>query len=259
MKIQHPTRFADQPGRHAGPPHRQWLMAALVAGLALSPALAQEAQIRKNLPERLPNLPKIDEVTRTPVQGLWEVRAGTEIFYTDDEGHYVITGELLDTVKRVNVTRERIDRLTAFDFAQLPVKDAITIRQGKGERRVAVFADPNCGYCKRFERDLATLKNVTIHVFLFPILGPDSTAKSRGVWCAADPAKAWRDLMLSNTQPPAAPAQCDVAALQRNLELGRKHRVQGTPAVVFTDGSRAPGAVPAAELEKRIAAAGGKS
>jgi len=259
MKIQLLTRSADRPPRRAAPPHRGWVMAALVAGLALSPALAQEALIRKNLPERLPNLPKIDEVTRTPVQGLWEVRAGTEIFYTDDEGHYVFTGELLDTVKRINITRERIDSLTAFDFAKLPLKDAITIRQGKGERRVAVFADPNCGYCKRFERDLAALKNVTVHVFLFPILGADSTAKSRGVWCAADPAKAWRDLMLSNTQPPAAPAQCDVTALQRNLELGRKHRVQGTPAVVFTDGSRAPGAISTSELEKRIAAAGGKS
>lgn len=235
------------------------LVVALVGGLALSTALAQEAVIRKNLPERLPNLPKIDEITRTPVQGLWEVRAGTEIFYTDDEGQYVFTGELLDTVKRVNLTRERIEKLTAFDFAKLPVKDAITIRQGRGERRLAVFVDPNCGYCKVFERDLAALKNVTIHVFLFPILGADSSAKSRGVWCAADPAKAWRDLMLAGKQPPAPSAQCDVTALQRNVELGQRHRVQGTPAAVFADGSRAPGAIPAAELEKRIAAAGGKS
>jgi thiol:disulfide interchange protein DsbC len=222
-------------------------------------AQADEAVIRKNLAERLPNLPKIDEVTRTPVAGLWEVRAGTEIFYSDELGQYVFTGELLDTAKRVNLTRERIEKLTAFDVAKLPLKDAITIRQGTGARKVFVFADPNCGYCKRFERDLMAVKNVTVHVYLFPILGPDSTAKSRGIWCAREPAKAWRDWMISGTQPPAVPAQCDTAALERNLELGRRHRVQGTPAVVFEDGSRAPGAIGTAEVEKRLVAAAAKN
>ena len=235
------------------------LGAVLLLAVAAAPAAAQEAAIRKNLAERLPNLPKIDEVSRSPVQGLWEVRAGAEIFYTDEQGQYVITGEIIDTAKRVNLTRERIDKLSAFDFPKLPLKDAITIRQGNGARKLVVFADPNCGYCKRFERDLAALKNVTIHTYLFPILGPDSTAKSRNIWCARDPAKAWRDWMVSGTQPPAAAAQCDAAALERNLELGRRHRVQGTPAVVFEDGSRAPGAIPADEVERRLAAAAGKS
>jgi thiol:disulfide interchange protein DsbC len=246
-------------GRHGAAGGWRASVLALALAVGVPAAQADEATIRKNLAERLPNLPKIDEVTRTPVSGLWEVRAGTEIFYSDEQGQYVFTGELLDTAKRVNLTRERIEKLTAFDVAKLPLKDAITIRQGNGARKVFVFADPNCGYCKRFERDLMALKNVTIHTYLFPILGPDSTAKSRNVWCARDPAKAWRDLMVSGTQPPAAPAQCDVSVLERNLELGRRHRVQGTPAVVFEDGSRAPGAIPVAEIEKRIAAAAAKN
>lgn len=254
-----PPRPQGRPASGRGVPVRAWRLGVLLYLAAAAPATAQEAAIRKNLAERLPNLPKIDEVSRSPVQGLWEVRAGTEIFYTDEQGQYVFTGELLDTVKRVNLTRERIDKLTAFDVAKLPLKDAITIRQGNGARKLVVFADPNCGYCKRFERDMTSLKNVTIHTYLFPILGPDSTAKSRNIWCARDPAKAWRDWMVSGMQPPAAPAQCDAAALDRNLELGRRHRVQGTPAVVFEDGSRAPGAIPVDEVERRLAATTGKN
>ena len=124
---------------------------------------------------------------------------------------------------------------------------------------MAVFVDPNCGYCKRFERDVAGLKNVTVYTFLYPILGPDSTTKSRDIWCAKDPAKAWRDWMIGGTVPPStANAKCDTAALDRNTELGRKHRVQGTPATVFEDGSRSPGAIPADEIDKRLTAAAGK-
>lgn len=235
------------------------LVAAMLAWALPSAALAQEAVIRKNLPERLPNLPKIDEVVRTAIPGIWEVRIGTDLFYTDEQGNHLFTGELIDTRTRANLSRERIDKLTAFDFSKLPLKDAIVIKQGNGARKMAVFGDPNCGYCKRFERDVASLRNVTVYTFLYPILGADSTAKSRDIWCAKDPAKAWRDWMINGTLPAStAGARCDAAALERNTELGRKHRVQGTPAAVFEDGSRAPGAVSADELEKRLVAAAGK-
>lgn len=226
--------------------------------LAVAPAWAQEAAIRKNLAERLPNLPRIDEVTRTPIAGVWEVRMGTEILYTDEQGQYLIQGEIIELRNRSNLTQARIDKLTAFDFSKLPVKDAIVIKQGRGTRKMAVFTDPNCGYCKRFERDLANLKDVTIYNFLYPILGPDSTTKSRDIWCAKDPGQAWRDWMLNGRLPSSAPARCDFTALDRNTELGRRHRVQGTPAAVFEDDSRLPGAVPAEQLEKQLAQAARK-
>jgi thiol:disulfide interchange protein DsbC len=229
---------------------------AALAALAFTGAQADEATIRKNLAANLPSLPAIDEVTRTPVAGLWEVRMGTEILYTDAQGLHVVAGELIDARTRTSLTKERQERLTAFDFAKLPLKDAITIVQGNGKRRMAVFVDPNCGYCKRFERDVAALKDVTIYTFLYPILGPDSATKSRDIWCAKEPVKAWRDWMLKNVSPASTEGtKCDDAALQRNTELGRKHRVQGTPAAVFEDGSRAPGAIPVSEIEKRLAAA----
>ena len=226
---------------------------ALVAALAL-PALAQEAVIRKNLSERLPDFPKIDEVTKTPVPGLYELRIGTEVFYTDEQGNHVIEGHVIDTRTRVNLTQARIDKLTQIDVAKLPLKDAIVWKQGTGERKLVVFADPNCGYCKRFERDLNNVKDVTVYTFLYPILGGDSPEKSKNIWCAKDNTKAWRDWMLEGVTPPKVMGQCDVAALNRNAEMGRKYKINGTPAIVFEDGKRVPGAMNAEQIEKQLVA-----
>lgn len=234
---------------------------ALVAALICGGAFAQEAAIRKNLVERLPNLPKIDEVTRTPIAGLFEVRfGGTEILYSDATGeHILVNGALVETKTRTDLTEARIEKLLAIDFDKLALKDAFVIKQGNGSRKVAIFGDPNCGYCKRLERDLMTIKDVTVYTFLIPILGPDSVAKSRDVWCAKNPGKAWRDWMIEGGPPPKAAAGCDATAIDRNLEFARKHRINGTPAIVFEDGTRKPGALPAETFEKLLAAAAKKS
>jgi thiol:disulfide interchange protein DsbC len=167
--------------------------ALCMAGLLCTAASAQEAVIRKNLAERLTNLPQIDEVSQSPVPGLYEVRIGTDIFYSDEQGNYLIRGSILDTRTRSDLTQARINKLTAIDFATLPLKDAIVWKQGTGARKMVVFADPNCGYCKRFEKDLGNVKNVTVYTFLYPILGGDSPEKSRNIWCAKDATKVWRD------------------------------------------------------------------
>ncbi|MCU0969096.1 MAG: DsbC family protein [Rubrivivax sp.] len=237
------------------------LRAALLAAALLAAAgsvAAQEAAIRKVLTERFPNITKIDEISRTPVPGIFEVRIGTEIVYVDAEAKHLIQGSIIELATMTDLTQARIDKLTAIDFDELPLKDAIVVRQGNGARKLAVFADPNCGFCKRFERDLTSLKDVTIYTFLLPILGADSTAKSRDIWCARDAAKVWRAWMIDGTVPPRVSGACDAAALDRNLELGRKHRVNGTPALVFEDGTRKPGALPAAEVEKLLVAASRK-
>jgi thiol:disulfide interchange protein DsbC len=229
------------------------MLSGLAALLMASAVHAGEAQIRKNLAERFPNYPKIDEVRKTPVAGLYEVRYGTEIIYADENGDHVFHGALIDARSRTDLTQERVDKLLVIDFASLPLKDALVIRQGTGARKLVVFGDPNCGYCKRLEKDLLSLKDATIYTFLFPVLGPDSTVKSKDIWCAKDPAKAWRSWMIDGQAPNSAPASCDTAALDRNLDLGHKHKVQGTPAVVFEDGSRTPGALPLAQIEARLA------
>ncbi len=232
--------------------------ATLALGLSTllaTAAWADEAAIRKNLAERLPNLPKIDEVSKTPIPGLFEVRLGTEIVYSDENGNHIVQGAIIDTKSKTDLTEQRINKLTAIDFASLPLKNAVVIKQGSGARKLVVFADPNCGYCKRLERDLLALKDVTIYNFIYPILGPDSVAKSRDIWCAKDQAKAWRDWMVDGKLASKAAANCDTSALDANTEMGRKYRVQGTPAVVFEDGTRAPGAIPTAQIEARMAAA----
>ncbi len=228
-------------------------LAAAVVTFTLPAAHAQEAAIRKALAERVPQIQPIDEVSRTPMPGLWEVRVGTDIFYTDANGDYLVQGELLDTRQRRNITADRIAKLTAVDFATLPVKDAVTIVRGNGKRKLAVFEDPNCGYCKRFEKDLQNIDNVTVYLYLYPILGNDSTEKSRNLWCAKDKARAWNDWMVENK--PVVPAKCDSAAVDRNVALGRKLKITGTPTLIFTDGTRVPGAIGADEIEKRLAAA----
>ncbi len=132
-------------------------------------------------------------------------------------------------------------------------------KQGNGSRKMAVFADPNCGYCKRFERDLATVKDVTIYTFLYPILGADSDAKAKSIWCSKEAQKTWRAWMLDGTTIPKQMGSCDTAAIQRNVAFGQKHKLNGTPAIVFQDGRRLPGAIPAAEIERNLAEAAAKS
>ncbi len=226
----------------------------LVAALACTGAVAQEAAIRKNMAERVPQLKNIDEVSKTGIPGLYEVRVnGAEIYYTDAQANYLIQGSLIDTKQRRNLTEERVEKLTAIQFDNLPFKDAFTIVRGNGKRKLAVFEDPNCGYCKRFERDLQKIDNVTVYMFLYPILGPDSAEKSKAIWCAKDPAKAWQDWMVRDQAPTGT--SCDVSALRRNVDLGRKHHITGTPTLIFTNGNRVPGAVDDKQVEKLLSEA----
>ena len=229
------------------------LLALAALAVAGSTALAQDAAIRKTLAERIPQLSQIDEVRPTPMKGLYEVRVGTDVFYTDASGNYLIQGELIDTQARRNLTEDRINKLTAVNFSALPLKDAVTIVRGDGKRKVAVFEDPNCGYCKRFERDLQQINNVTVYLFLYPILSPDSAEKSRNIWCSKDQATAWQDQMVRDKPAPAA--SCDTSALQRNLAFGKKYKITGTPTLIFANGTRVPGAIGAQEVEKRLAEA----
>jgi thiol:disulfide interchange protein DsbC len=232
--------------------------ALALAGLLLAgAAFAQEATIRKNLSERVPQMGKIDEVSRSPMPGLFEVRVGTELYYTDAEGNFVLHGQMIDTRQKRNLTEERVAKLTAIDFDALPLKDSFTIVRGNGKRKLAVFEDPNCGYCKRFERELQKVDNLTLHVFLYPVLGPDSAVKSRNIWCAKDKVQAWNDWMVREQPitPAASAAGCDATALERNRDFGRKHQITGTPTLVFVDGTRVPGAIPAAQVEKLLAEA----
>jgi thiol:disulfide interchange protein DsbC len=213
--------------------------------------LAQEADVKKRLLERIPNFPTISSVSKTNYKGIYEiVTAEPEIFYTDEQATYLMRGALVDLKTKKNLTEDRMEALLTVPFTSLPVKDAFVIVRGDGKRKLAVFEDPNCGYCKRFEADLQKINNVTVYLFLYPILGPDSNEKSKNIWCAKDKAKAWQDWMLRSDPPETA--SCDVAALTRNVEFGKKHKITGTPTIIFGNGSRIPGAIPADQLEQLL-------
>ena len=234
------------------------LLAALALGstLATTFAHAGEAEIRKNLAARIPQFAKIDEITKSPMPGLYEVRInGFEIFYTDADGNYLLQGNLIDVKARRNLTEARVEKLSEVAFDKLPVNDAFKLVRGNGKRKLAVFEDPNCGYCKHFERDMKNVDNVTVYLFLYPVLGPDSNVKSRNIWCSKDKAKSWNDWMGGDVKPETAAASCDTTALDRNIAFGRKYNITGTPTLIFADGTRAPGAIPAAQVEKQLASA----
>lgn len=226
----------------------------MIAALAVLPCLthADEGDIRKSVKEFL-GQDVIQSVAKTPFAGLYEVVLQTgEIVYTDDKGTYLLNGELIDPKRKVSVTAERQRVLDKIDFASLPLKNAVKTVRGNGKRVIATFEDPNCGFCKRFAKELQSMKDVTVYTFLYPILSPDSSAKSQSIWCAKDRNKAWNDWMLEGKVPAAADCKTPV---DENLALGQKLRISGTPTIFLADGSRVKGMLPAQQLEQAIAEA----
>lgn len=227
------------------------LLLALAAGTALAES-AQEAAIKKVIEPRLGEDAKVDSVTKTPYAGLYEVRVGGDILYTDAKGEYLFIGRVVDTRTMTDHTKARLDEINKVKFSDLPLDSAVKMVKGNGKRVIAVFEDPNCGYCKRLRQTLAEMDNVTVYTFMYNILSPDSAVKSRDIWCAADRAKAWDDWMLKGKAASTAPANC-TAPNDKIFALGQKLKVTGTPTIFFTDGTRIPGAVDAKALEAKFA------
>lgn len=211
-------------------------------------AQSVEEQIRAKVEARIGA--KADSVTKTPF-GLYEVILGTDVLYVDVNVNYVIAGRVIDARTREDLTQKRRDELMKVDFKSLPLDQAVKVVRGNGARVFVTFEDPNCPYCKKLYKDMRGLTDVTIYTFLYPILSQDSFDKSRAIWCAKDRAAAWDEFMTENKVPPVADGDCK-HPLQQVLALGQKLDVTGTPTIVFTDGSRLPGAVPAEKIEERL-------
>ena len=221
------------------------------AGPAFAQAPDQASAVRSGVESWLKGRYKVDDVRRTPLPGIWEVRLGNDLIYVDEKGqHAFIDGSLIDLRANRNLTRERIDELSTINFKDLPLELAFKQVTGNGKRVLAIFEDPNCGYCKQMRRDLAGIKDLTLYTFVVPILSPDSEVKARKALCAEDKARAWNDLMLSGKVPGNA-GNCDTQ-LARIRELAQKLGVSGTPTGFFANGKRLRGYVPAAQLEKML-------
>ena len=223
-------------------------------------ALADEASLKKAIESAYPKF-KVESIVKTPYAGLYEVFMGGQIVYTDEKLSFIIAeGRLVDPKSKKDITTERMEELTKIDFASLPIEQAIKVVKGNGSRKLVIFSDVDCPYCKQLERkELVNITDVTIYTFLYPIdqLHPDAANKSRSIWCATNRVKAWNDWILKD-QLPATTGKCEVP-LEKVGELARKFGITGTPALIFSDGKRVPGAVPYKEIEKFLQAASLKS
>ena len=236
----------------------------LIVALACSHAWADDAKapaqlrgdpsaIKDMLQKNYPQIGKIEKVNKANLLGLYEVVTVDQLFYTDEKVQYLISGSIYDLKTMRNLTEERSRKLFAIDFNGLPFELAIKKVKGSGQRKMAYLTDPNCGYCKKLEGELKGMDNVTLYIFMYPIFS-GSDEKVKAVWCSNDQVKAWDDLMLNNIQSPAG--TCDVPSA-KVLELGKKLNANGTPMLIFADGARIPGFLPAAELEKTLNGAAG--
>ena len=213
---------------------------------------AQESAIRKTLLQNMGDNAPIESVKKTVYGGLYEVRVGGDIFYTDEQAKFIFAGHILDSKTSKDFTKARLDDISRIKFSDLPLEAAIKMVKGDGKRVIAVFEDPNCGYCKRFRQTLQGVDNVTVYTFLYNILSDDSAVKSKNVWCAADRAKAWDEWMLNGKAAADAPVAC-ITPNDKVFALGQKMHITGTPTIFFADGTRIPGAVDGKGLEAKFA------
>jgi len=228
-------------------------LALAVAAVALG-CSAQTNQttdkLKSTLQSRLGEV-TIKSVSKAPIADLYEVNLGSRIIYSDTTGDHLILGDIVDAKTQKNLTEARLSETDRIDFTSLPFQNAVKVVKGNGSRKMVVFADPNCKYCKQLESTLKSIDNVTIYTFLYPVLSPNSTIKSKSIWCSVDRAKAWEGWMQDQREPTTL-GTCDTAAIDANLALGRTMNVSGTPTVFLSDGRRLSGAMPAYELDKAL-------
>jgi thiol:disulfide interchange protein DsbC len=216
-------------------------------------ATPPEAALKQLVEQRLGEGAKIDSISKANFLGLYEVRIGGEIMYTDEHAKYLILGRVVDLETHKDYTKERMDDINKIKFADLPLDSSIKMVHGNGKRVIAVIEYPNCHNCKNLRHTLASMDNVTVYTFMYNILAADSFVKSKNIWCTSDRAKAWDDWMLTGKAAAVAPATCKTNPNDQVLALGQKLHVTATPTIFFADGTRVPGALDSAALEEKWA------
>jgi thiol:disulfide interchange protein DsbC len=233
-------------------PSNPWLRIAVAATLAASASIttADENAVRTTLQHIFPEQ-NVQSLQPSPVAGVFEAVIDGRAYYVSADGRYVLGGPLVDVQNRVNLSEARLEKINAIPWDSLPLELAVKRTKGAGTRRVAIFEDPDCPYCKELEQTLREVDDITVYVLLFPIdeLHPQAAEKSRAVWCATDRAKAWDEVMRTGVAPPAPPCQDPLATIG---EFARRHRISGTPTLILADGRRLVGAVPRERLEAEL-------
>lgn len=232
----------------------KFIFLALAATLmATATAQANESVIRKAIATQFPQA-RIEAVQKTPYSGLFEVYLDGQIVYVDAKGEYIFAGDIIDLKNRTNLTQQRLNRLQAVKWDTLPLANALKTVKGKGERKLVVFSDVDCPFCRKFEAELAQVDNITVYTFLYPIEGlhPKAVQTSKQIWCAPDRHKAWEDYITTGSVP-KNDGSC-ANPVDATIALGSQLKVSGTPTLIFANGQRVPGMVPAAQLERLLSA-----
>jgi thiol:disulfide interchange protein DsbC len=209
-----------------------------------------EQQIKTELQKKIGAGLKIKTVSPSPLAGVYEVLVGNDLFYTDANSKYLFQGEIIELATGKNITEQRQADLNRIKWAELVPANALKVVRGNGSRQLAIFSDPNCGYCKRLDKALQQLDNVTVYTYLIPILSPDSAQKSKQIWCSPDPQKAYTDWMVNGIAP-SGKGDC-TTPIDKNMAFAKTYGITGTPTIFFTDGSRYPGAVQISDIEKKF-------
>lgn len=209
-----------------------------------------EQQIKTELQKKIGAGLKIKTVSPSPIAGVYEVLVGNDLFYTDANSKYLFQGEIIEIATGKNITEQRQADLNRIKWTELAPANALKVVRGNGSRQLAIFSDPNCGYCKRLDKALQQLDNVTVYTYLIPILSPDSAQKSKQIWCSPDPQKAYTDWMVNGIAP-SGKGDC-TTPIDKNMAFAKTYGITGTPTIFFTDGSRYPGAVQISDIEKKF-------
>lgn len=229
------------------------IFSSLLLCFAFGAAFADEASLKKTLQPIFPG-EKIESLKKTPYLGLYEVVVGGELFYTDEKGTYLFFGHVVDPQTRQSLTSERVQQIKEarrISPASLPLESAIKAVRGNGKRKLVVFSDPNCPYCKRLEKELANISDITIYTLLYPVLN-GSMPTATAIWCSPDRLKAWDDFMLRGVAPTGKTCETPLETL---IEAGKKNGVNGTPTLIFADGAVVPGMISADTIEKKLSSA----
>ncbi len=217
--------------------------------LATSPAYADEADIKKAVATLYGSNVKVSAVRKAEALGLYEVQIGSDILYADEKGSYFIQGDIIDVHAHLNLTDARRNKLAQIKFSDLPLELAMKTVRGNGKRVFATFEDPNCGYCKKLAKEIVGITDFTMYTFMVPILSPDSSEKTKAIWCSADRIKTWNEWMVNGVPPTAGTC---AAPIDKVLALGQKLNVRGTPTIFFSNGERIPQFIPAARLDQEL-------
>lgn len=230
------------------------LFATMGASIAHATNDATSALMQR-LQKRFPTI-RINAVQPSPVPGLFQVIAGDQVVYTDASGDHMIVGRMMNTQTRQDMSAQALNAFYTIDFKSLPFGEAIRIVKGDGEHKIALFADPDCPFCRQLEQSMQSVTNVTVYLFLLPLeqLHPHAMADATAIWCSPDRASAWTHWMLNRTPIPPG-GSCANSPIANISALADSLHVHATPTLFLENGRRIDGAVPPSQLQAMIAQA----